>query len=389
MLRLVYLLRNLGRNPMRTVLTCVAVALPVMIYVLSTAVIAGFEGFLENSTRQLRLVVTHKASLVNPLPVGYRAKIESLDPTKKGLVSVCGMRFLGGRVENDPRPLSTMAADVDTFVQTFPEPRLTPEETANWQRDRRAIILGSGTAEKFGWHVGDRITIRPSLPPFTPLEFHVVAISRSNTDRITNFCRLDYYNEELVAWGGPADLTSFLFVKCATKVALDHYRVAIDELFANSPDETHTQDEKTFMNVFITQQFNLPRNLTILAAVTIFVAVLAAANTMSMNFRDRLGELATLKALGFGGGIISGLIQFESIFLCVLGGAVGALVPYVAFTHTPLRELYVPLIVHLEIQPAVCGQAVAISLLIGVAAGVWPSWLASRLRVVTALRAFE
>ena len=97
MLRLVYLLRNLGRNPMRTVLTCVAVALPVMIYVLSTAVITGFEGFLENATRQLRLVVTHKASLVNPLPAGYRAKIESLDPTKKGLVSVCGMRFLGGR----------------------------------------------------------------------------------------------------------------------------------------------------------------------------------------------------------------------------------------------------------------------------------------------------
>ncbi len=386
MLRLVYLLRNLARNPMRTLLTGAAVALPIMIYVLSMAVVDGIERFLDNSSKQLRLAVTHKASIVNPLPGGYRAKIEALDPTKSRILWVCGTRFIGGKVEGNPMPLSTLAVDPDTFLVTFPEHAPPDAEAAEWVRERRALVVGSGTAMQLGWKKGDRVTMIPSFPPYRPLEFKVIAISPCTTDSITNFFRLDYYNEELKAWGGPTDLVSFFFVKCATAADVDHYRKLIDDQFARTPDETKTQDEKSFMMEYIRQQFDLPRNLSILATVTVLVAILAAANTMSMNFRDRLTELAALKALGFGGPLIFGLIQSESLFLCMLGGFVGAAGPYVAFTYTPLREFQVPLILHLTIDPAVCVKAIGISAIIGVAAAVWPSWSAWRLHVVDALR---
>jgi putative ABC transport system permease protein len=143
------------------------------------------------------------------------------------------------------------------------------------------------------------------------------------------------------------------------------------------------------MNEFIVQQFDLPRRLTVLAAVTVFVAVMAAANTMSMNFRDRMNELATLKSMGFGGGFVFALVQAESLFLCALGGAVGAWGPYIAFTCTPLKDFTVPLIQYLEVRPIVCFQALLIALGIGVAAALWPSWLALRMKVVSALRNLE
>src|SRR5947208_15321918 len=111
-------------------------------------------------------------------------------------------------------------------------------------------------------------------------------------------------------------MVAFYFVKCASKEDLDYYRTAIDKEFAQSPDETKTQDEKSFMNEFVTQQFNLPRNLMILASVTVFVAIMAAANTMSMNFRDRLNEFATLKSLGFSRSFAMMLIGSESLLLC-------------------------------------------------------------------------
>lgn len=386
MLRLTYLLRNLGRNPLRTVLTGAAVALPIMIYVLSMAVVDGIERFLDNSAKQLRLAVTHKASIVNPLPIGYRARIEALDPTKTRILWVCGTRFIGGKIENDPLPLSTLAVDADTFMATFPEHAPPEEEAGDWFRERRALVVGSGTAVQMGWKRGDRVTMIPSFPPYRPMDFRVIAVSPCSTDTITNFCRLDYYNEEVKAWGGPPDLVSFFFVKCATAADVEHFRGVIDDLFARTPDETKTQDEKSFMMEYIRQQFDLPRNLSILAAVTVLVAILAAANTMSMNFRDRLTELAALKALGFGGPLIFGLIQSESLFLCMFGGLIGAAGPYIAFTHTPLREFQVPLILHLTIDPGVCVKALGISGLIGIAAAVWPSWSAWRLHVVTALR---
>lgn len=388
-LRLLYLYRNLTRNPLRSSLTCAAVALPIMIFVLSTGVIDGIERFLDNSSKQLRLAVTHKSSIVNPLPLGHRAKIESLDPTHQRLLSVCGMHWLGGKIENDPRVLSTVAVEQDTFAATYPEYLHKPEELAAWQRDRQALIVGRGTAGQSGWKVGDQVTIRSSVPPYNALQYHIVSTAEEAVDPVTNFCRLDYVEEESKKLGAMTGHVSFFFVKCASKADVEYYRKAIDALFANSPDETLTQDEKAFMNQFVTQQFNLPRNLSLLAAVTVFVAIMAAMNTMSMSFRDRLTEYATLKAMGFGRGIVFVLVQSESLLLCGIGGLIGALGPYIAFTFTPLADVNVPIIQKLVIHPLVCAEAVGVSLLIGLLAAVWPSWAAARMRVVDAWRALE
>jgi len=395
MLHLVYLYRNLTRNMLRTGLTCAAVALPITIYVLSAAVIDGLDRFLDNSAKQMRLVVVNRASIINPLPSGYRVKIESLDPTHSRITSICGMRWIGGKVENVAQPLSTLATQHDAYAATFPDEKLTDEEIEAWNRDRRAIIVGSATARQFGWKKGDRISINPSVPPYTPMEFNIVSTAPDAEDKITNFFRLDYLEEELKkvmavpdGWT-PDGWVSFIFVKCATKQDLDYYRKAIDEMFARSPYETKTHDEKAFMNEFITQAFNLPRNLTILAAVTIFVAVMAAANTMSMNIRDRMNEVATLKSLGFGQWLVFGLIQVESLALCALGGAIGAAIPFVAFTYTPLRNYPVPLIVFLDVRPIVCFQSLLIAATIGLLAAAWPAWSAARLHVVESLRNLE
>ena len=101
------------------------------------------------------------------------------------------------------------------------------------------------------------------------------------------------------------------------------------------------------------------------------------------------GVYATLKSLGFRGSFAMTMIESESLALCLAGGLVGVLVPYVAFTYTPLKDFTVPVIQHLEIQQVVCAQALGISLMIGLVAGLWPSWLAGKLRAVEALRSLE
>lgn len=389
-LYVVYLLRNLTRNPLRTGLTCAAVALPIMIYVLSMAVVDGVDRFLDNSAKQLRLAVTQKSSIVNPLPAGYGAKIRSLDPTRTRIVSVCALEWIGGSIEGVQQPLSTIAADADTFVHTFPEYELTPAEIDAWHRDRQALIVGRDTAIQRGWKVGDRVTIMPSVPPFVPIEFHVISTAPHATDTVTNWFRRDYLDEiKKKEIGIDLGTVGFFFVKCASKADLDEFRVRIDDLFARSQDETKTQDEKSFMNEFIAQSFNLPRNLKILAAVTVFVAIMAAANTMSMSFRERINEVATLKALGFNGWLPFAQIQAESLLLCTLGGLVGAAGPFLAFTYSPLREYAVPIIQTLQVRPYVCAQALLISLMIGLVAAMLPAYRAWRMKVVNALRNLE
>lgn len=392
-LRFIYLSRNLTRNPLRTVLTCLAVALPIIIYVLSMSVVDGLQAFLDNSAKQLRLAITQKTSIINPLPAGHRAKIEALDPTHQRILAVCGLRYIGGQRPGEPVPLSTLAVDHDSFVAALPENNLTPEEIETWNKDRQALMVGRGTAEDMGWKVGDQVTIYPSIPPYVNIQFRVVSTLPNATDIITNWCRRDYMEEVLREAYPEADenderfnKVTFFFVRCASQADIDYYRQKIDEQFRGSPDETKTQDEKTFMSEFITQQFDLPKNLTILSALTVLVAVLAAANTMSMNFRDRINEIATLKSLGFGGGFAFALIQSESLLLCGMGGLIGSLGPYIAFNHTGLRNITLPVIQTLNIMPFTCMKAMGIAIAIGIFAAMWPGWLAFRMKVVSALR---
>lgn len=389
MLRLSYLIRNLSRNPLRTALTLAAVAMPVMILVLSAGVISGINRFLDNSVKQLRLVVTQKASIANPLPLGHRAKIESLDPDHKDLVAVCGMRYLGGAVDGVQHPLSTLAVEQDTFPLVYPEQLVSAEEKEAWFRDRQAIVVGRSTAAQMGWKVGDKITIRASVPPYTAMDYHVVSTAPQAVDDVTLFCRLDYLQEEVRRTGMVPDIVSLFFLKCKSEAGIDRMKSEIDKLFAGSVDETLTQHEKAFMSEFIRQQFDLPTNLTILSAVTIFVAVMAAMNTMGMNFRDRLSEFATLKSLGFRSRWVFALMQTESVLLCALGGLIGAGAPYIAFTYTVLKNYKLPVIQSLEIEPQVCMYGVLISIAIGIVAAAPPSVAAARTRVVDAFRTLE
>jgi len=287
-------------------------------------------------------------------------------------------------------PLSTMAVDADTFIPAFPEYNLTAAEIEAWQKDRMALIVGRSTAGQMGWKVGDRVSILPSVPPYRPFEFHVISVAQRADDPVSLFCRRDYFEEELKKEQDLMQgMVSFYFVKCASKADLDEFRIKIDKHFAGSPDETKSQDEKTWMSEFIAQQFDLPRNLTILAVLTVFVAIMAAANTMSMNFRDRLNEFATLKTIGFSPAFSFSMIQAESLLLCLLGGMLGVVPPYVAFTHTPLKDITIPVIQTLIIDQGTCGKALVIAMLIGIVAALWPSWLALRMNVVKALRNLE
>ena len=384
-----YLYRNLSRNPLRAVLTIAAIALPMTIFVLSIAVVSGLDQSLDNAAKQLRLVVAHRSSLASPLPSGYRAKIESLDPTKARLLTVCGVRYIGGRVEPDLRPLPTLAVDADTFVATFPDYRLSPAEVDAWHRDRRAIVVGPGSGQLFGWEAGDRITIQPSVPPYMPMHLNVICRAKHSRDPLTNWCRRDYFDAELAAYGDVGSLVNFFFVKCASAADLAHYRDAIDELFASSLDPTRTIDDRAFINEFVTAQLDLPRNLTLLAVISAFVALMAAANMLKMNFRDRTSELTTLKSLGFRGGVIWMLAQAESAVICLTGGIIGTLAPYVALNFTPLGDIPVPLIQHVDIQPLVCVKAVVTSMLIGVATAHWAASPAVRMRAAEGLRRLE
>ena len=119
--------------------------------------------------------------------------------------------------------------------------------------------------------------------------------------------------------------------------------------------------------------------------VVILIIMAVMANTMSMTARERTGEYATLKALGFSPAFVAGLIAAESLLLAVIGGLIGIAVTYplASLFHSATGTLFKSFVVSLETNAM---QMVA-ALVTGVFAALWPAIKSYRIRIVEGLRA--
>src|SRR5438105_604549 len=119
--------------------------------------------------------------------------------------------------------------------------------------------------------------------------------------------------------------------------------------------------------------------------VVIVIIMAVMANTMAMTARERYGEYATLKALGFGGGFIAVLIFAESLGIALAGGVLG-----VALTF-PLAQAFASSVGAILSGFFVSQETVLMqlgaALIVGAVAAAIPAWRAGRVRIVDGLRA--
>ena len=104
----------------------------------------------------------------------------------------------------------------------------------------------------------------------------------------------------------------------------------------------------------------------------------------------RTREIATLRALGFGGGAVVVALMIESLVLALLGGALGAVVAYVAFDNfraaTMNWQSFSQVTFAFAVTPQLLGQGVIWASAIGLVGGLLPAIRAARLPIATALR---
>jgi len=118
-------------------------------------------------------------------------------------------------------------------------------------------------------------------------------------------------------------------------------------------------------------------------------AVFAALNTMYSAVAERSREVATLRALGFGGGSIVLSFTFEALFIAFVGAIVGclAVLPVNGLTTSTLNwQTFSHLAFAFRVTPALLGVGILFALLMGLAGGVPPALRAARMPVTAALR---
>ena len=129
---------------------------------------------------------------------------------------------------------------------------------------------------------------------------------------------------------------------------------------------------------------------TVIAVLMGIGAVFGAINTMYTAVATRTREIATLRALGFGGLPIVISVMLESVLLGVGGGVLGGLLAYVGFngyqTATLNWQTFSQVAFAFAVTPALLAQGITYAVVMGCIGGIFPAVRAARLPVVTALR---
>src|SRR5688572_25789734 len=116
------------------------------------------------------------------------------------------------------------------------------------------------------------------------------------------------------------------------------------------------------------------------------MVVLLAAITMSMAARERVTEIAVLKAIGFTSGTVLTLMLIEFVTLGLIGGALGTLGAKALYRFVNMTEVTQGFLVNFGVNMKTTLTCLAAAIVVGFLAGGLPALRSARLSVVDGLR---
>jgi putative ABC transport system permease protein len=289
--------------------------------------------------------------------------------------------------QNPQNFFAQIAIEPEKYFAIFKEFRVPPEQMNAFLDNRQAAIAGRDLAERFGWKIGDRIPIqgtiwRPKAGEGDTWEFNLVGIYDGDpgVDKTNFFFRYDYLDENR---RGGAGLVGWYIAKIADPSQSAALALKFDDMFANSPAETKTTTEKGFIEGFAKQIGDIGAIMIAILAAVLFTILLVVGNTMAQAVRERTSELAVLKTLGFSNVAVLTLVLIESVFIAVLGGALGLGLAWLIVQNGDPTNGMLPAFV---LPPRDMVVGVGLMLTLGLLAGAMPAVSAMRLRITDALR---
>jgi putative ABC transport system permease protein len=374
--------RNILRHPLRAALTILGMAVAVLAFCLLRTVVAAWYAGVEASS-PVRLVTRNAVSLMFPLPLAYLPKIQAVP----GVARVAYSYWFEGIYIDKKHFFPQFATSMPAALDCFPEFIIPPEQKLAVIADRRGAVAGRKLAARYGWRLGDSIILKGT---YFPGEYRFVLRAiydgrDPNTDETQFLFHWDYLNESLKKTAPlEADKVGWFLVQVARPDLAAPVAEKIDAIFKNSLAETLTETEAAFQMGFVEMTSAILVAIQLVSWVVIVVILVVLANTMAMNARERLGEYAALKTMGFKPRHLAGLILGESLILALVGGILGLALTYPAVQMFPasVGQYFGAF----PVTGATLALGLGVALGVGVLAACFPAWQAGRVSIAEALR---
>jgi len=185
----------------------------------------------------------------------------------------------------------------------------------------------------------------------------------------------------------PSNIFQSATVHLTSATAYDQFKDAV------TSDRRLNLDVSREIDYYAKQSTRMTQLITILGGLVAFVmaigAVFGALNTMYSAVAERGREIATMRALGFGGGAVVFSFLVEALLISFIGGAIGcvAVLPLNGLTTGAMNwQTFSHLAFAFRITPPLLVGGVVFALLMGLLGGLPPAMRAAWRPVAVALR---
>jgi len=375
---------SLRRRKARTVFTLLSILIAFVLFSYLAAVRVAFSAGVDVAGAD-RLLTTHKTSIIQPLPARYKEEIARVP----GVVAVTHASWFGGIYQNPNKGFQGVfqaPIEPESYLAMYPEMKVDENEKRAWLEDREGVLVGSTTAKRYKWKVGDRVPIQATFwrkkDGGKVWEFNIRGIytGGKGVDTTQFLFHYDYFDEARQFGQG---IVGWYIVRIAEPKQAAAVGKKIDALFENSPAETKTVTEKALAQGFADQIGNIGAIIQLILAAVFFTLLLVTGNTIAQSVRERTSELAVLKTVGFSDGRTLALVLAESLLLAILGGGSGLALGIAAISAGDPTGGFLPFF-YMPTKDMIMGAFFVV--LLGLVAGILPAVQAMRLSIVDALR---
>ncbi|MGA7381326.1 MAG: FtsX-like permease family protein [Terriglobales bacterium] len=372
--------KNAFRNKRRSLLTLASISFSLLLLTVMMTIWRAFylsDGSAESAQR---LIVRHKVSLAQFLPIADRERIRSIS----GVKQVVNETWFGGQYKDDKAEnfFAQFGTDPQELFKVMTDFHIPPDQLEAWQKDRAGCVVDSELATKYGWKIGDRIPIKGTIFPLN-LDLTLRGIFTAPQNTQTLYFNNIYMDEGYARIKG---FVGFFGVLADSPQAVPQVAKDIDAAFHSTDRPTKSESEKAFNLDWIAMLGNVKAFILSICGAVVFATLLVSANTMAMSIRERTREVALLKTLGFTRGTVLGLFMSEAVILAAVGGLVGAIGAsfiVVLIAHAPGIGLFFG-----GVRPNVATIVVAVLVgaTVGALSSLVPAYNASRRNIVDGLR---
>jgi putative ABC transport system permease protein len=375
---------TLWRKKTRTVFTLLSVVVAFLLFGVLEMVDYAFAHPSGGATGADKLITTNKYSITLSLPFSDVQEIRAVP----GVAEVTWISWFGAYYQESKNFVFALPVDTDTYFNLHKDEFIVSgEQLQTYRNTRTGALVNSALMKKFGWKVGDKVPLHSTIwtqrkDGSLDWTFDIVGIfdakdpTQASQQASTLLFHYDLFDEGRSFGKGTVGWFEERVDDPSQSAAISN---RIDALFANSPNETKTQPAKDFAMAFIKQLGDIGFVLRAILGAVFFTLLFLTGNTMMQSVRERIPELAVLKTIGFGDGMVLGLVIGESLLLCVIAAVIGLALSYAAL---PIIKLGLQ---GVEISPKAILPGIAAAVLLALIVGLPPALRAMRLSIVDAL----